>query len=165
MVRWVMLISLSIILSCAAEAVQMADKVIVKKSTRMLYLSSSGTIFKRYHVSLGVMPDGAKEIEGDMKTPEGVYILDWRQYSQVYNKSIHISYPNAQDKAKAKEIGYPAGGMIMIHGTPTSWGLSPIGSWMPMLLDWTEGCIAMTNEDMDEMWDLTPDGTPIFILP
>ena len=144
---------------------QMADKVIVKKSTRMLYLSANGSIFKRYHISLGIVPEGPKEIEGDMKTPEGLYILDWRQKSKMYNRSIHISYPSKADKARAKEIGYPAGGMIMIHGTPKNWGLSPIGDWMPMLLDWTEGCIAMSNDDMEEVWNLTTNGTPIFILP
>ncbi len=162
------LFSLVFLLSFALQAngvMQMADKVIVKKSTRMLYLSQGGSIYKRYHISLGIMPKGHKEIEGDMKTPEGIYLLDWRQASKTYNKSIHISYPNEKDKANAKEIGYPAGGMIMIHGTPNDWGLSPIGDWMPMLLDWTEGCIAMSNEDMEEVWNQTTNGTPIFILP
>jgi murein L,D-transpeptidase YafK len=149
----------------ANSTLQMADKVIIKKSTRMLYLSAGGVIFNRYHISLGAMPTGAKEIEGDMKTPEGVYLLDWRQPSKLYNKSIHISYPNEADKRKAKAIGYPAGGMIMIHGTPTNWGLSPIGDWMPMLLDWTEGCIALSNEDMEEVWDQTTNGIPVYILP
>ena len=165
MIRFFALILLSSLTLLANAPMQIADKVIVKKSTRMLYLSANGSIFKRYHISLGMMPEGPKEIEGDMKTPEGIYMLDWRQPSKLYNKSIHISYPNAKDKARAKEIGYPAGGMIMIHGTPKSWSLSPIGDWLPMLLDWTEGCIAMANEDMDEVWNLTKDGTPIFILP
>ena len=149
----------------ANDYFQMADKVIIKKSTRMLYLSSGGEIYARYHVSLGAVPEGAKEIEGDMKTPEGVYLLDWRQPSKLYNRSIHISYPNKEDELKAKKIGSSAGGMIMIHGTPTNWGLSPIGDWMPMLLDWTEGCIAMSNEDMESVWNQTTNGTPIYILP
>ena len=165
MIRFFILVFILSSISSANELWQMADKVIVKKSTRMLYLSSNGSIFKRYHISLGISPEGAKEIEGDMKTPEGLYVLDWRQKSKMYNRSIHISYPNEADKARAKEIGYPAGGMIMIHGTPNDWGLSPIGDWMPMLLDWTEGCIALSNEDMEEVWNLTQNGTPIFILP
>ncbi len=142
-----------------------ADKVIIKKSTRMLYLSSGGHIYRRFHVSLGTMPIGAKEFEGDLKTPEGRYVLDWKRPSQKYNKSIHISYPNKKDKAHAKRLGKSAGGMIMIHGTPSSWGLSPIGDWMPMLIDWTEGCIAMSNDDLEEVWNQTTKGTPVIILP
>ncbi|NEW60074.1 L,D-transpeptidase family protein [Sulfurovum sp. bin170] len=148
-----------------AESFMMAEKVIVKKSTRMLYLSAGGEIYKKYHISLGIMPIGAKEIEGDMKTPEGRYVLDYRQASRLYNRSIHLSYPNNKDKAKAKELNASAGGMIMIHGTPSNWSLSPIGDWMSMLLDWTEGCIALSNDDMEEVWDRTTRGTPIIIIP
>jgi len=143
----------------------LADKVIIKKSVRMLYLSANGKIFKGYHISLGKMPVGAKTQEGDMKTPEGIYILDWRKLSKKYNKSIHISYPNKKDKERAKKLKVNPGGMIMIHGTPSHWKLSPIGDWLPMLIDWTQGCIALSNEDMEEVWELTPDGTPIYILP
>jgi len=151
--------------SLFSDSVLLADKVIIKKSTRMLYLSSKGEIFSQYHVSLGQVPVGAKEVEGDMKTPEGKYTLDWRQLSSKYNKSIHISYPNKKEKAHAKSLGKSAGGMIMIHGTPSNWGLSPIGDWMPMLLDWTEGCIAMSNDDMEEVWNSTKKGTTIIIIP
>jgi murein L,D-transpeptidase YafK len=164
MFRSIFILSLlSIIL--VAETLVMAEKVIVKKSTRMLYLSAGGEIYKKYHVSLGIMPEGAKEIEGDMRTPEGVYTLDYRQESSLYNKSIHISYPNEKDKAKAKELNASAGGMIMIHGTPSNWSLSPIGDWMPILMDWTEGCIALSNDDMEEVWERTKNGTPIYIIP
>jgi len=149
----------------AVEYLHMADKVIIKKSTRMLYLSAGGKIYARYHISLGAHPKGPKERKGDMKTPEGVYILDWRQPSKRYNKSIHISYPNARDKRRAQELGVKTGGMIMIHGTPTNWGLSPIGNWLPMLVDWTEGCIALNNDDMEAVWNQTTNGTPIYILP
>jgi len=152
-------------LSLFSDMIFMADKVIIKKSTRMLYLSQQGEIYKKYHISLGQVPDGVKEVEGDMKTPEGAYVLDWRQLSKSYNKSIHLSYPNKKDKAHAKKLGKSAGGMIMIHGTPLNWSLSPIGDWMPMLLDWTEGCIAMSNDDMEEVWERTKDGIPIVIVP
>jgi len=148
-----------------SDTIKLADKVIVKKSTHMLYLSSEGQIYKQYHISLGISPNGAKEMKGDMRTPEGIYVLDWRQNSKLYNKSIHISYPNKKDIAKAKELNVNAGSMIMIHGTPSHWSLSPFGDWMPMLLDWTEGCIAMSNDDMEEVWEQTKDGTPIYILP
>ena len=147
------------------ERVSMADKVIVKKSTRMLYLSHNGEIYKKYHITLGAVPIGTKEVEGDMKTPEGVYVLDWRQPSQQFYKSLHISYPNLQERRRARELGKSAGGMIMIHGTPPSWALSPYGDWMNVLLDWTEGCIAMSNDDMDEVWEQTTDGTMIVIIP
>lgn len=152
-------------LSLTAGGDGFADRVIIKKSTRMLYLSHGGEIYKKYHITLGQVPQGAKEFEGDMKTPEGVYLLDWRKDSPQYYKSIHISYPNAKDRAHAQENGVSAGGMIMIHGTPTNWSLSPLGDWMPMLLDWTEGCIAMSNDDLEEVWEETTDGTPIIIVP
>lgn len=142
-----------------------ADKVIIKKSTRMLYLSKNGDIYKKYHVSLGQVPIGAKEVEGDMKTPEGVYILDWRQESSQYYKSLHISYPNSKDKARAKELGSSAGGMIMIHGTPLAWSLSPYGDWMNVLIDWTQGCIAMSNDDINDVWEETTNGTIVVIVP
>ena len=148
-----------------AEFVAMADKIIIKKSTRMLYLSQGGEIFQKYHVSLGQNPIGAKEVEGDMKTPEGAYLLDWRQESNQYYKSLHLSYPNAQEKARAKALGVSAGGMIMIHGTPPAWSLSPYGDWMNVLIDWTDGCIAMSNDDIEEVWEQTVDGTTIVIVP
>ncbi|HHD75277.1 MAG TPA: hypothetical protein ENK95_00470 [Campylobacterales bacterium] len=148
-----------------AEGEVMADKVVVKKSARMLYLLNNEDVFKKYHITLGQVPLGDKEFEGDMKTPEGVYRIDYRQYSEDYYKSLHISYPNKSDKEHAKKLGKNPGGMIMIHGTPPSWSLSPYGDWMNILIDWTEGCIAMSNDDMDEAWELITNGTVIVILP
>ena len=148
-----------------SNGILMADKVIVKKSARMLYLIQNGEVFNKYHITLGRVPIGDKEVEGDMKTPEGAYILDYRQFSEDYYKSLHVSYPNASDKAHAATLGQSAGGMIMIHGTPPSWSLSPYGDWMNVLIDWTEGCIAMSNDDMDEVWEYTNNGTVIVILP
>jgi len=165
MTKTLFLLSFTLLSSVFAETIMLADRVILKKSTRMLYLYSGGEVSSRYHVSLGKEAIGAKTFEGDMRTPEGTYSLDWRQFSKRYNKSIHISYPNEKDKAYAKKFGVSAGGMIMIHGTPTSWSLSPLGDWLPMLLDWTEGCIAMSNDDMEEVWERVLDGTPITIVP
>ena len=165
MFKPLLFLSCTLLTSLFSETIMLADRVILKKSTRMLYLYSGGEVSKRYHISLGKVAVGAKEFEGDMKTPEGNYILDWRQLSPRYNKSIHLSYPNKRDRAKAKQFGVSAGGMIMIHGTPSSWALSPLGDWLPMLLDWTEGCIAMSNDDMEEVWDRVPNGTPITIVP
>ncbi len=165
MFRWIIFLTLFFTLLGATEPYTMADKIIIKKSTRMLYLSANGQIFAKYHISLGAEPKGAKEMEGDMKTPEGAYVLDWRQNSKLYNKSLHISYPNKKDIARAKKLNVSAGGMIMIHGTPSNWSLSPIGDWLPMLLDWTEGCIALSNDDMEEIWNQTQDGIPVYIIP
>ncbi len=165
MIKAFTLLSFALISSLFAEPIMLADRVILKKSTRMLYLYSGGEISARYHISLGKEPEGAKAFEGDMRTPEGTYRLDWRQLSKQYNKSIHISYPNEKDKAYAKQFGMSAGGMIMIHGTPHIWDISPFGDWFPMLLDWTEGCIAMSNDDIEEVWERVPDGTPITIVP
>ncbi|TQV64095.1 MAG: L,D-transpeptidase family protein [Sulfurovum sp.] len=141
-----------------------ADKIIIKKSTRMLYLSNNGKIFKKYYIVLGDNPVGHKNFSGDEKTPEGVYFLDWRQKSQSYNLSLHVSYPNEKDKANAAQYGLSAGGMIMIHGTPKHWELSPVGSWLPLIVDWTDGCIGVNNKDMIEIWNQTRDGIPIIIL-
>lgn len=165
-----MLLRIAFILSLGAvtlfaDFIRIADKVIIKKSTRMLYLSSNGEIFNKYHITLGQVPTGDKEFEGDSKTPEGIYTLDYRQLSNNYYKSLHISYPNSEDKAYAKSLGMSAGGMIMIHGTPPSWSLSPYGDWMNVLVDWTDGCIAMANDDMDEVWEQTTEGTIVVIVP
>ncbi len=165
MVKVFLLLSFTLLSTIYAQTIMLADRVIIKKSTRMLYLYSGGEVSGRYHISLGREPLGAKEFEGDMRTPEGTYLLDWRQLSPKYNKSIHISYPNKKDEAYAKQYGMSAGGMIMIHGTPNMWSITPLGDWLPMLTDWTEGCIAMSNDDMEEIWDRVLDGTPITIVP
>jgi len=168
MFKVILLTLFSIKAFCGVEANitdKLVDKIIIKKSVRMLYLSANGKIFKGYHISLGRVPEGAKVKEGDMKTPEGVYVIDWRQFSKKYNKSLHISYPNKRDKERAKKLKVRPGGMIMIHGTPPHWSLSPIGDWLPMLIDWTEGCIALSNEDINELWEIVPDGVPVYIIP
>ena len=165
MLKRILFLILGFSLFLFSESFEMADKVIIKKSTRMLYLSSQGEIYRKFHMALGRVPMGHKEYEGDMKTPEGVYLLDWRQPSPQYYRSIHISYPNQKDRAHAKELGLSAGGMIMIHGTPFELELSPFGNWMPILMDWTEGCIAMSNDDLDEVWDSTTNNTPVVIIP
>ncbi len=138
------------------------DKVLVVKSERTLHLISRGDTLKSYRVSLGKQPDGAKQREGDLRTPEGFYWLDWRKTSDKYNLSMHISYPNARDQAQARDKGVSAGSMIMIHGTPLD---EEYPEWFFHTLDWTEGCIAMKNTDMREIWSLVKDGTLIEIRP
>lgn len=138
------------------------DKVLVVKSERKLHLMSQGFILKSYRISLGKKPLGDKLHEGDQRTPEGIYWLDWRKPSSNYQLSMHISYPNADDVKRARSKGLRPGGMIMIHGTPIN-GEYP--EWYFATLDWTNGCIALTNEDMQEVWNTVKDGTMIEIRP
>lgn len=138
------------------------DKVLVVKSERKLHLVSAGQTLKSYRVSLGKQPNGAKSREGDKRTPEGFYWIDWRKTSDKYNLSMHISYPNARDLAQAQKEGVPAGSMIMLHGTPLD---EEYPEWFFYTLDWTEGCIALSNHDMREIWLLVKDGTLIEIRP
>jgi murein L,D-transpeptidase YafK len=146
----------------AALGGRTVDKVLVIKSERQLHLQHRGETLKSYRVSLGKQPTGAKEREGDLRTPEGLYWIDWRKPSDKYQLSLHISYPNARDQARARAKGVPPGGMIMIHGTPLD---EEYPEWFFHTLDWTEGCIALKNDDMREIWNLVRDGTLIEIRP
>lgn len=145
----------------AMEA-QSVDFVLVKKSERRLILLSDGRVFRSYHIALGDSPLGPKNRAGDNRTPEGRYVLDWRNPDSRFYKSIHISYPNQSDSALAEATGVDPGGMIMIHGESEIPVLRRLNAGRD---DWTEGCIAVENRDMDEIWRLVPDGTPIEILP
>jgi murein L,D-transpeptidase YafK len=139
-----------------------ADKVLVLKSERTLALLDHGKVLKKYKVALGGAPLGKKERQGDHKTPEGQYILDrHNEHSQFY-RSLHISYPNTEDREQARKSGTVPGGDIMLHGLPNGYGW--IGS-RHRLRDWTDGCIAVTNEEIDEIWRAVADGTPIEIRP
>ena len=139
-----------------------ADKVLVIKSERTMYLLKNGEIFRRYTISLGTEPLGPKQELGDKKTPEGLYTLDRRNPQSKYHKSIHISYPNASDRQLAAQRGVDPGGEIAIHGLPTK---TDDDAWDYLERDWTDGCIAVTNEEIQEIWDLVDDHTPIEILP
>ncbi len=139
-----------------------ADQVVVVKSTRTLKLFSRGKVIRTYKVALGTNPVGAKEQQGDQKTPEGTYTLDRRNPKSQFYKSIHISYPNEQDRRQAQQKGHSPGGDIMIHGLPNGYGA--VGA-AHRLRDWTDGCIAVTDAEIDEIWKLVPDGTPIEIRP
>lgn len=141
---------------------QNIDKVLVLKSAHQLQLISRGKTLKTYRISLGKQPKGPKLREGDQRTPEGLYWIDWRKTSDNYNLSLHISYPNSRDKALALKQGLAPGGMIMIHGTPID---EEYPEWYFTTLDWTNGCIAMKNTDIQELWGLVKDGTLIEIRP
>ncbi|ERP87042.1 hypothetical protein Q666_03400 [Marinobacter sp. ES-1] len=137
-------------------------QVIVHKGERRLHLLSGDRRVRSYRISLGDNPVGHKLYEGDSRTPEGDYTLDWRNPKSDFYKSIHISYPSPKDRELAQAWGLDPGGSIMIHGLPNDAGDM---AFAYAGLDWTEGCIAVTNEEMDEIWAMVNDGTPIRIMP
>lgn len=137
------------------------DKVFVDKSERILQLLSDDKVIKTYHVALGGNPIGHKQKQGDSRTPVGTYHLDYKNEKSKFYRSIHVSYPNAADKAFAKKLGVSPGGDIMIHGQKNGFGgLASV----TQKLDWTEGCIAVTNDEMDEIMDAVKLGIPIEIV-
>lgn len=138
------------------------DYVLVNKSENKMYFLSNGRRIKEYHVAFGDNSTGHKQQEGDERTPEGKYILDYKKSDSSFYKAIHISYPNEEDKKRAKDNGINPGGQIMIHGQ--KYGLGWI-SWLTQQFDWTNGCIAVTNTEMDKIWTLVKAGTPIEIQP
>ncbi len=141
---------------------EMADRLVVYKSQRKLYLFRRGQILREYTVRLGLRPEGAKEVEGDYRTPEGRYRLARRNPQSDFFLSIQVDYPNKRDILRAKRLGMKPGGAIMIHGLPNS-PRKPLDYYQRF--DWTDGCIAVSNSDMVEIWMMTKPGTMIDILP
>ena len=139
-----------------------ADRVLVLKNERTLQLLRQGKIIRSYKVALGSDPVGPKTKQGDHKTPEGIYVLDFRNPHSQFYKALHISYPSGRDRALAREHGVSPGGDVFIHGLPNGYGA--IGA-AHRLKDWTDGCVAVTDEEIDEIWQAVPDGTPIEIRP
>lgn len=154
-----LIIALCLVLAtfaATAHGTETADRVLVDKGDRQLYLLRGGEVWKSYRIGLGFAPEGHKQREGDGRTPEGDYILDWRNPNSSFYLSIHISYPDTEDKASARARDEPPGGAIFIHGRHNiSRGNH----------DWTLGCIAVTDAAMDEIWQSVPNGTPITIRP
>lgn len=139
-----------------------ADRVVVMKKQRTLTLMSGDKVLKTYKIALGGDPVGPKQQEGDHKTPEGSYILDRHNPRSKFYRSLHISYPNDDDRVRARASGVSPGGDIMVHGLPNGFG------WLGdahRARDWTDGCIAVTNAEIDEIWRAVADGTPIEIKP
>jgi murein L,D-transpeptidase YafK len=139
-----------------------ADKIIVIKGKRILILLKDSEIIKTYRIALGKSPDGRKTQAGDQKTPEGNYIITSRNQHSKYYKAINISYPNESDIQNARRLGVSPGNSIAIHGLPKE--LEDIDKFHRRM-DWTDGCIAVTNHEIDEIWQLVSDGTPIEIKP
>lgn len=139
-----------------------ADAMLVDKSERRLSLIRNSRVYRSYPVSLGREPVGHKQREGDLRTPEGHYVLDWRNPESCCYKSLHVSYPNDGDSRRAAERGDDPGGLIMVHGQEDGWGwLGVLGPYLYR----THGCIAVRNTHMEEIWNAVDDGTPIEIRP
>lgn len=137
-------------------------RILVEKSTRKMSVFHGDSLLKTYPISLGFSPEGHKAMEGDGKTPEGVYHIDGKNPNSAYFLNLGVSYPNPNDRAHAQEFGKSPGGDIKIHGLPND--LPDIGK-AHLLKDWTHGCIAVTNEEIRELYDAVPIGTRIEIRP
>jgi len=156
-----MLVALMPVTIQAAEF-PIADKVIIEKAARKLYLLQDGKAFRTFKIALGIRPVGHKKKEGDFRTPEGTYLLDSRNQNSDFFLSIRISYPNQVDRREANTIGVEPGGAIMIHGQPNEPTKSET---YYRTQDWTNGCIAVSNSDMIDIWLMTGENTPIEIRP
>ena len=148
--------------SLFAAEFPVADKVLVEKGERKLYLLKDGVAFRTFDIALGMAPEGHKQEEGDSKTPEGHYVLDARNPDSDFFLSIHVSYPNSADRRRARQKGVSPGGAIMIHGQPN---VPTYSAAFYRSSDWTDGCIAVSNSDMIDIWLMTPDNVPIEIRP
>jgi murein L,D-transpeptidase YafK len=139
------------------------DLVLIDKSERRLSLISGRQAVHTYRVALGRDPVGPKVHQGDNRTPEGRYVIDGRNPDSAFHRSLHISYPSSEDRERARRQGVDPGGDIMIHGMGN--GLSWIVRLQRRFVDWTRGCVAVTNTEIEEIWDLVPNGTPVEIRP
>ena len=139
-----------------------ADMVVIEKAVRKLHLMKNGEAIRTFKIALGIMPVGDKKKEGDFKTPEGSYYLDSRNQHSDYFLAIHISYPDSADLREASQTGNEPGGAIMIHGQPN---LPTRSETYYRTQDWTNGCIAVSNSDMIDIWLMTGENTPIEIRP
>jgi murein L,D-transpeptidase YafK len=148
--------------STGAHAQAKVDRIIVHKKARTMELMRAGKALKTYKVALGGEPVGAKTRQGDHRTPEGDYMIDSRNAHSQFHRSLHISYPNAADRERARKLGVAPGGDIYIHGLPNGYGF--IGA-AHRARDWTDGCIAVTDQEIDEIWKLVDNGTPVEIRP
>jgi murein L,D-transpeptidase YafK len=159
----ILLLTLLAALPAAADPpLATPDLIVVEKTNRVLTLYAKTKPIKTYRIALGGNPVGHKEQEGDSRTPEGRYIIDAKNPWSSFHLSLHISYPDAKDRRAARKKGVSPGGAIMIHGTPE--GLFSLGT-LGMFRDWTAGCIAVTNAEIEEIYRVVRTGTPIVIKP
>lgn len=160
-IKYIMLLAAFFGLASCAEPVKPYDgpeitRIVLLKGERRLHLMHGNTAIKSYDVELGFAPEGHKGREGDGKTPEGVYFIDRKNPNSAYHLSVGISYPNSADAARASAAGVPPGGDIFIHGTPRLFARDR---------DWTAGCIAVTDQEIEEIFSIVRVGTPILIYP
>src|SRR6266536_2971598 len=139
-----------------------ADSIIVHKSARTMELMHAGQVLKTYKIALGGEPVGPKTRQGDHHTPEGVYVIDSRNAHSQFHRSLHISYPNAADREHARKLGVTPGGDIFIHGLPNGYGF--VGA-AHRARDWTDGCVAVTDQEIEEIWAFVGNDTPVEIRP
>jgi murein L,D-transpeptidase YafK len=141
-----------------AVPAQVVDYLLVDKTRRLLIAYAGGQPVKIYRgLQLGGAPRGHKQFQGDSRTPEGLYVIDTRNPTSRFHLSLRVSYPNAADRARAAQLGRSPGGDIFLHGQPNGWPAGRVAG------DWTDGCIAFSNEEIEELWAIVPDGTPIEI--
>jgi murein L,D-transpeptidase YafK len=150
------------VLSSFSLGAEKADFVLVEKSTKTLFLYKEGKLLDKFPVVFGANPVGHKEMEGDEKTPEGGYVLDYKKEDSAFYKAIHISYPNEKDIEHAKIKGVSPGGAIMVHGQKNRFGLA---YFISQYFNWTNGCVALSNENMEHVWQAVEAGTRIEIKP
>jgi murein L,D-transpeptidase YafK len=148
--------------SISPQALLSADRVIVHKSVRTLELMRAGQVLKTYKIALGSEPVGRKTRQGDHRTPEGIYVIDSRNAHSQFHRSLHISYPNAVEREHARKMNASPGGDINIHGLPNGYGF--VGA-AHRARDWTDGCIAVTDQEIEEIWKLVANGTQVEIRP
>ncbi len=149
-------------MSCGAGEFDMADRVIIRKADRTLLLMKNDSVLRTMNIALGLLPKGDKKAEGDFRTPEGSYKLSKRNPASDFFLSIQISYPDAEDIRESRKLGIDPGGQIMIHGQPNN---PKYGQAYYQQNDWTNGCIAVSNADMVDIWLMTSTDTPIEISP
>lgn len=145
-----------------APTAEKADSILILKKDHVLELLKGGKITRTYKVALGTGGLAPKQREGDARTPEGRYVIDSRNEHSGYHRALHISYPSEDDRKRAAKLGVSPGGAIMIHGIKN--GFDWIGD-KHRLYDWTLGCIAVTDQEIEEIWNLVPIGTPVEIRP
>jgi murein L,D-transpeptidase YafK len=155
-----------VLLTCAISvhllAAPYADRIIIHKKARTLELMHTGQVLKTYKIALGGEPVGPKTRQGDHHTPEGVYVIDSRNAHSQFHRSLHISYPNAADREHARKLGVTPGGDIFIHGLPNGYGF--VGA-AHRARDWTDGCVAVTDQEIEEIWAFVGNDTPVEIRP
>lgn len=139
-----------------------ADRIVVYKAQRKMELLRDGKVIKTYKVALGSNPVGPKTRQGDHRTPEGVYRIDSKNAHSRFHLALHVSYPDAKDRERARKLGASPGGDIMIHGLPDRYAYLGL---LQSKYDWTDGCIAVSNSEIEEIWKLVPVGTPVEIRP